>query len=117
MAEGRIGGHTIGTRAALAAMPRFLPTHPKGYTSIYYPLGDALKKFSQEMRKGGLFYAVNRLRQMNLLRLGRLVGEDSNGNKYYENTNVPYGARVPPNAEYGSVRTAECASAAADTQT
>mmetsp|Transcript_28812 Transcript_28812/g.84452 ORF Transcript_28812/g.84452 Transcript_28812/m.84452 type:complete len:184 (+) Transcript_28812:73-624(+) len=68
-----------------------LPTHPKGYTSIYYPLGDAIKKFAQEYRHGGLFHAVNRLRQMNQLRLGRLVGEDTNGNKYYENTAMPYG--------------------------
>jgi len=75
-------------------MPRLLPTHPKAYTSIQYPFADQLKKFAQELRIGGLFHAVNRLRQMNHLRVGRLVGEDTNGNKYYENTNVAYGTRA-----------------------
>jgi hypothetical protein len=79
-------------------MKRLLPTHPPGYTSIQYPLADQLKKFAQEMRVGGLFYAINRLRVQNHLRLGRLVGEDSNGNKYYENTNNAYGAAASTGA-------------------
>lgn len=76
-------------------MPRLLPTHPKGFTAVQYPLADQFKKFAHELRIGGLFHAINRLRMMNHLRSGRLVGEDSNGNKYYENTNVAYGAPPP----------------------
>lgn len=88
--------------------PRLLPTHPKGYTSVQYPLADQIKKFFHELRIGGLFHAVNRLRQMNHLRSGRLVGEDTNGNKYYENTNAAYGARAPCKA-HAAPRVYRCA--------
>ena len=41
----------------------------------------------------------NKLRQENLLRHnGTFVGEDYNGNKYYEDQNAPYGARHRPPA-------------------
>jgi len=68
-----------------------MPTHPKGWAYVQYPFADQLKKFALEWRIGGLFNAINRLRMMNHLRMGRFVGEDTNGNKYYENTNVAYG--------------------------
>ena len=40
----------------------------------------------------GLGAAYNKLRQESRLRAGTFVGQDYNGNKYFEDKNAPYGA-------------------------
>ena len=49
------------------------------------------EKFNEEYLKNGLGPTYNKLRMLNYFRSGTLVGTDTNGNKYYENKDAPYG--------------------------
>ena len=67
-----------------APTPRYNPT--------VAPVGKWLRRFENEMNEKGLGTAYNKLRQESRLRAGTFVGQDYNGNKYFEDKNAPYGA-------------------------
>ena len=50
-----------------------------------------MKKFNEEYLNNGLGPTYNKLRMLNYLRFGTLVGTDTNGNKYYEIKDAPHG--------------------------
>jgi len=64
---------------------------PKLYDPSCYPLSGAIKKFQEMQRKEGFAGAYNKVRMESTLRRGTFVGTDRNGNKYYENLDMPYG--------------------------
>ncbi len=67
------------------------PTPPKLFDPTAVSMRGWMKKFNEEYLKNGLGPTYNKLRMLNYFRSGTLVGTDTNGNKYYENKDAPYG--------------------------
>jgi len=64
---------------------------PKPFYPSFYFAKNALARFKEVQRKEGFGAAYNKARMETFLRKGTFVGEDENGNKYYEDRNAPYG--------------------------
>lgn len=65
---------------------------PKLYNPSYLTIERAMKRFNEVMRTEGSFgMALNKARMETSLRKGQYVGNDYNGNKYYEDRDAPYG--------------------------
>jgi hypothetical protein len=67
------------------------------YNPSVAPVGKWLRRFENEVNEKGIGLAYNKLRQESRLRAGTYVGQDYNGNRYFEDKNAPYGdARALP---------------------
>ena len=84
----------VGRTAALW-LKRLSGPPPKLYDPSIYPISGAMKRFNAVNREHGFGTAYNKARMESQFRVGYLVGQDANGNKYYENKDMPYGGTYP----------------------